>query len=228
VGTASGLSDDIAKEQRMEIKQLDLGHLVVMTHEWPVHGYVILHETLGVVLVDTGCGGPDEVLRYFKVVNRTVADALADHGLAPVDVTTVINTHLHFDHCGQNPAFAHARLMVQRAEHERIFRERDEVTDWIEASGTQFELIDGDLTLADDLRIATTPGHTSGHQSVIATTELGTELFVGDAAYTRAIWNHPDMATLPDGQAADEGAWHDSLAALKGLEPARVHFCHDG
>jgi N-acyl homoserine lactone hydrolase len=212
----------------MEIKQLDLGHLVVMTHEWPVHGYVILHETLGVVLVDTGCGGPDEVLRYFKVVNRTVADALADHGLAPVDVTTVINTHLHFDHCGQNLAFAHARLMVQRTEHERIFRERDEVTDWIEASGTKFELIDGDLTLADDLRIAITPGHTSGHQSVIATTELGTELFIGDAAYTRAIWNHPDMAALPDGQAADEDAWHDSLATLKALEPARVHFCHDG
>lgn len=212
----------------MEIKQLDLGHLVVMTHEWPVHGYVIQHEKLGVVLVDTGCGGPDEVLRHFQVVNRTVADALADHGLAPIDVTTVINTHLHFDHCGQNPAFAHARLMVQRAEHERIFRERDEVTDWIEASGTQFELIDGDLALADDLRIATTPGHTSGHQSVIATTELGTELFIGDAAYTRAIWNHPDMATLPDGQAADDGAWHHSLATLKGLEPARIHFCHDG
>jgi len=88
----------------MEIKRLDLGRLVVSTHEWPVHGYVILHDQLGVILVDTGCGGPDEVLRSFKVVNRTVADALADHGLAPIDVTTVINTHLHFDHCGQNPA----------------------------------------------------------------------------------------------------------------------------
>jgi glyoxylase-like metal-dependent hydrolase (beta-lactamase superfamily II) len=228
VGTAPGLSDDIGEEQRMEIKRLDLGHLVVMTHQWPVHGYVILHDQLGVILVDTGCGGPDELLRYFHVVNRTVADALADHGLAPIDVTTVINTHLHFDHCGQNPAFKHARLMVQREEHERIFRERDEVTDWIEASDTQFELIDGDVTLAADLRIATTPGHTSGHQSVIATTELGTELFIGDAAYTRAIWNHPDMAKLPDGQAADADAWHDSLTNLKTLAPAEVHFCHDG
>jgi len=212
----------------MEIKRLDLGHLVVTTHEWPVHGYVILHDQLGVILVDTGCGGPDEVLRYFKVVNRTVADALADHGLAPIDVTMVINTHLHFDHCGQNPAFAHAPLMVQRAEHERIFRERDEVTDWIEASGMAFELIDGDLALASDLRIATTPGHTSGHQSVVATTLFGTELFIGDAAYTRAIWNHPDMANLPDGQAANADAWHDSLTGLKALMPERVHFCHDG
>jgi N-acyl homoserine lactone hydrolase len=190
-------------------------------------GYVILHDSLGVILVDTGCGGPDEVLRYFKVVNRAVADALADHGLAPIDVTMVINTHLHFDHCGQNPAFAHAPLMVQRAERERILRERDEVTDWIEASGIQFELVDGDIDLASDLRIATTPGHTAGHQSVIATTALGPELFIGDAAYTRAVWNHPDMPALPDGQAADVDAWHRSLDSLRSVAPARVHFCHD-
>src|ERR1700680_1816453 len=166
------------KERSVEIKRLDLGHLVVATHEWPVHGYVILHDRLGVILVDTGCGGPDDVLRYYKVVNRTVANALAEHGLAPIDVTMVINTHLHFDHCGQNPAFAHAPLMVQRSEHERILRERDEVTDWIEASGMEFELGDGDVVLGEDLRIAATPGHTSGHQSVIATTHLGTELFI--------------------------------------------------
>ena len=143
-------------------------------------------------------------MRYFAVVNRTVAEALADHDLAPIDVTMVINTHLHFDHCGQNPAFEHAPLMVQRAEHERIFRERDEVTDWIEASGMRFELVDGEVQLADDLRIITTPGHTSGHQSVVATTESGTELFIGDAAYTRAVWDHAsESSKLPSGQAAD-------------------------
>jgi N-acyl homoserine lactone hydrolase len=212
----------------MEIKRLDLGHLYVTTHAWPVHGYVILHEQLGVVLVDTGCGGPDEVLRYYKVVNRAVADALADHGLAPVDVKLVVNTHLHFDHCGQNPAFAHAPLMVQRAEHERILRDRDEITEWIAASGMRFELLDGDTELAGDLRIVTTPGHTSGHQSVVTTTEAGTELFIGDAAYTRAVWNHADRANLPDGQAADIDAWHRSLTNLRALEPAKVHFCHDG
>jgi N-acyl homoserine lactone hydrolase len=113
----------------MEIKRLSLGHIVVAKQQWPVHGYVIRHEQLGVILVDTGCGGPEEVLRYFGVVNRAVADALADHDLSPADVTMVINTHLHFDHCGQNAAFAHAPLMVQRAEYLRIYRERDEVTD---------------------------------------------------------------------------------------------------
>jgi len=118
--------------------------------------------------------------------------------------------------------------MVQRSEHERIHRERDEVTDWIEASGMRFELVDGDLALASDLRIVTTPGHTSGHQSVIAATALGTELFIGDAAYTRSIWTHPEMSNLPDGQAADVEAWHRSLDTLKAVEPEVIHFCHDG
>lgn len=212
----------------LEIKRLDLGHLFIEGGQWPVHGYVILHEQLGTILVDTGCGGPDEVMRYFAVVNRTVAHALADHGLAPIDVTMVINTHLHFDHCGQNPAFEHAPLMVQRSEHERIFRERDEVTDWIEASGMRFELMDGAVQLAPDLRIITTPGHTSGHQSVIATTVSGTELFIGDAAYTRAIWDHASVSSkLPSGQAADRDSWDQTIADLRGRKPERVHFCHD-
>jgi N-acyl homoserine lactone hydrolase len=212
----------------MEIKRLDLGHLFIQKEQWPVHGYVILHDQLGVVLVDTGCGGPDEVLRYFEVVNRTVADALADHDLSPIDVRLVINTHLHFDHCGQNPAFAHAPLMVQRTEHERTLRERDEVTEWIEASGMKFELVDGSTELANDLRILTSPGHTSGHQSVVATTELGVELFIGDAAYTRRIYESSGMGKLPDGQASDIDVWRGTLTDLKALEPQRVHFCHDG
>jgi N-acyl homoserine lactone hydrolase len=212
----------------MEIKRLDLGHLFIQKEQWPVHGYVILHDQLGVVLVDTGCGGPDEVLRYFEVVNRTVADALADHDLAPIDVRLVINTHLHFDHCGQNPAFAHAPLMVQRAEHERMLRERDEVTEWIEASGMKFELVDGSTELAHDLRIVTSPGHTSGHQSVVATTELGIELFIGDAAYTRRIYESSGLGKLPDGQASNLDVWRGTLTDLKALEPQRLHFCHDG
>ena len=211
----------------MEIKRLDLGHLHIAKQQWPVHGYVVLHDQLGVVLIDTGCGGPDAVLRSFEVVNRTVADALGDHDLSPVDVTLVINTHLHFDHCGQNPAFAHAPLMVQRSEHERMLRQRDEITDWIEASGMQFELLDGSTELASDLRLVTSPGHTSGHQSVVATTDLGTELFIGDAAYTRRIWESPVGGKLPDGQAADIDAWRRTLTDLKALAPQKVHFCHD-
>ena len=54
------------------------------------------------------------------------------------------------------------------------------------------------------------------------------EVFVGDAAYTRRIWDTGDaMHTLPPGQAEDIDAWRTSLRDLRHREPARVHFCHD-
>ncbi len=228
MGAAAGLTGCATKRHTMQITRLDLGHLYVVSKPWPVHGFVILHDTLGAVLVDTGCGGPDEIFREFRVVNRTVADALATHGLSPVDITMVVNTHLHFDHCGQNAAFPHAPILVQRKEHERVFRDRDEMAGWLEAAGARFELIDGDHALADDLHIVATPGHTAGHQSVIATTASGADLFIGDAAYTRAVWDRgPGISKLPPGQAADVDVWRQSLAGLKSREPQRVHFCHD-
>ena len=39
--------------------------------------------------------------------------------MSPADIGLVINTHLHFDHCGQNAVFKHAPSYVQRAELSR-------------------------------------------------------------------------------------------------------------
>jgi N-acyl homoserine lactone hydrolase len=56
------------------------------------------------------------VLADHRVVNRSVADALDEHDMTPGDIGLVINTHLHFDHCGQNAVFRHAPFYVQSAE----------------------------------------------------------------------------------------------------------------
>ena len=97
----------------LEVKRLHLASLRGLDgREWPVHGFVVTHPG-GAVLVDTGCGGPDEVLSDWRVVNRSVADALAGLDMTPADIGLVINTHLHFDHCGQNAVFPHAPAYVQ-------------------------------------------------------------------------------------------------------------------
>ena len=81
----------------LEVKRLHLASLRGLDgREWPVHGFVVTHPG-GAVLVDTGCGGPDEVLSDWRVVNRSVADALAGLDMTPADIGLVINTHLHFD-----------------------------------------------------------------------------------------------------------------------------------
>jgi N-acyl homoserine lactone hydrolase len=211
----------------VDVLRLHLATIHVVEDPWPVHGFVVLHPSLGAVLIDTGCGGPEALLREYRVVNRSVADALAEHGLSPADVRIVVNTHLHFDHCGQNPLFVHARLCVQRRELERVRREEGDVSEWLSAAGVKFELFDGDVALADDLRVVATDGHTTGHQSVLADTERGTELFVGDAAFRRTVWESPGSEQLAPGQAEDVETWRSSLERLRALNPARVHFCHD-
>ncbi len=211
----------------MEILRLHLGSVTMGGREWPVHGFVVTHPTAGAILVDTGVGGPDAMLSEWRAVNRNVADALADHGLSPADVRIVVNTHLHFDHCGWNAVFPHAPFWVQRAELERARREEPDLVAWFDFSGARFELLDGDAEVADGGRLITTPGHTGGHQSAVVDLPDGPEVLIGDAAYTRRIWRHPDAAELPRGQAEDRPAWRRSVDRVRAVEPARIHFCHD-
>ena len=210
----------------MEIVRLHLSSLASFNNI-PVHGFVIKHPSAGAILVDTGVGYPEELLGEWKVVNRHAADALAEHDLSPADVRIVINSHLHFDHCGQNAVFKHAPFYVQRAELTRARAEESLTAEWFDFAGARFELLDGDAEIAEGVRVVATPGHTSGHQSVIVDAGDGEAVMIGDAAYTARIFESPDPAHAWDGQFADEAAWSASLRRLKAMKPKAVHFCHD-
>ncbi len=212
----------------MEIVRLHLARIGAL-NDIPVHGFVIKHPTAGAILVDTGVGWPTEIVKEWKVVNHRAADALAEHDLSPADVRIVINSHLHFDHCGQNAVFKHAPFYIQRSELERARSEKDGVSEWFDFAGARFELVDGDAQIAEGVRVVATPGHTVGHQSVIVDTPDGGAVMIGDAAYTADIYQAGENADLEKwrGQYSDRGAWSDSLRRLHGMQPHTVHFCHD-
>jgi N-acyl homoserine lactone hydrolase len=211
----------------VEIQRLHLASLRGPDgREWPVHGFVVTHPD-GAVLVDTGVGGPPQVLSDWRVVNRSVADALAGLDMTPGDIALVINTHLHFDHCGQNSVFRHAAHYVQRAELERAKRESPELYDWFGFMNARFELLDGDADVLPGLSVIATPGHTVGHQCVLVrSVGGGPDLLIGDAAYTPRQYLSPAAANLPPGQASDLASWQGSVRRIRALGPARVHFCH--
>ena len=210
----------------LEIKRLHLASLRGPDGgEWPVHGFVVTHPG-GAVLVDTGVGGPQRMLNDWRVVNRSAADALAGLGMTPADIGLVINTHLHFDHCGQNAVFKHAACYVQRTELDRAKRESPDLYDWFDFMNARFELLDGDAEVLPGLSVITTPGHTAGHQSVVVqSADGGPDLLIGDAAYTPRQYAGPAGQDLPRGQASDLETWRDSLQRIRSIA-ARVHFCH--
>jgi N-acyl homoserine lactone hydrolase len=215
----------------MEIVRLHLADVTshVTNFQAPVHGFVLKHPRAGAILVDTGVGWPHELIRHWTIVNRRMADALDEHGLSPADVRIVINTHLHFDHCGQNAVFKHAPFYVQRTELERARREESLTKEWFDFAGARFEVVDGDAEVAPGVRVMATPGHTTGHQCVVVDGDDGDQLMIGDAAYTSIAYQRYrsfDPTRVP-GQAADADAWRASLDRVHALSPAAVHFCHD-
>src|SRR3954462_1491958 len=130
----------------------------------PVYVHVIDHPDAR-VLVDTG----------LTELHPAVADmeprliplsAQADFEVAGIDV--VVNTPLHFDHCGGNHLFAGRPTYVQRRELDDA-RSQDDYTirEWVDAPGVRYVPVDGELELLPGLRLVPAPGHTRGTQVVV-------------------------------------------------------------
>ncbi len=216
-----------------DVQRVDFGDILT-PQDWPggagrplpVHGFVIRHPA-GAILVDTGVGDPRarDFVREWRPVARGVADALAPLDLAPADVRWVINTHLHWDHCGQNAVFTHAPFVIQRREYETAAARPGVVMEWFQVSGARFELVDGAAEVAPGVRVLPTPGHTAGHQAVVVSTDQGLVVLAGDAA--DSIRAYRDADPTQGAEPEDSDQWRASVAALRALRPARVCVCHD-
>ena len=100
----------------------------------------------------------------------------------PRDVVCVINTHLHFDHCGGNRLFPGVPIHVQARELADARAEGEyTVLEWVDAPGVTYVEHDGEAEVLPGVRLIPTPGHTAGHQSVLVD---GAELVGGDVAYS--------------------------------------------
>ena len=121
---------------------------------------------------------------------------LAALGVRPADVDIVVNTHLHFDHCGWNtaavhgapiPTFPNARYYIQRGEWDAATHpnERTRATYLQEnltalAGSDQLHLVEGEAQITGALRFLPAPGHTSDHAAVILASGGETALYLGD------------------------------------------------
>jgi N-acyl homoserine lactone hydrolase len=121
------------------------------------------------ILIDSGLPEiiPEEAADF--VNGQDVIAQLANLGLQPEDIDTVISTHYDIDHAGRHAAFTQARYVVQRAHHAdaatnpRFAALRPE---WDQPMA-RIQLVDGDTELLPGLTLIETSGHVPGHQSVL-------------------------------------------------------------
>ena len=145
------------------------------------------------ILVDTGAGELPEKHRTLFNVKRNAEEnlkaQLTHHGLTPDDIDIVVNTHLHFDHCGNNALFKNAKFIVQADEYRYAFEpDRFQQAAYLRELfdvKIDYELTQGERQIANDVFVVPTPGHSIGHQSVIIKADNKDYVYCGDAAPTR-------------------------------------------
>ena len=144
----------------------------------PVYVHVIDHPD-GRVLVDTGMTELHPAVADMDPRLHPLSEQ--DFDLAGIDI--VVNTHLHFDHCGGNHLFAGKPIYVQRRELDDA-RSQDDYTirEWVDAPGVRYVPVDGELELLPGLRLVPAPGHTPGTQVVVVETGERPVVIGGDMA----------------------------------------------
>jgi len=194
----------------------------------PVFGFLITHPE-GAIVFDTGVGeGSAPIETLYRPVRRPLAGHLTKMGISPSSVAFVVNSHLHFDHCGGNPLFPGTPILAQRAEYGAAGSAAYAVHEWVDFPGAAFDLVDGEREVVLGVEIVPTPGHTPGHQSLVVETGEGRVVLAGQAAYTAGEYADPERGhPLGLDSAWDRERYVESLRRLRELRPRLVYFSHD-
>jgi glyoxylase-like metal-dependent hydrolase (beta-lactamase superfamily II) len=207
-----------------KVRLLDSGTLVIdQSHitwnigcgtpvRFPVYSVLIEHPD-GLIMFDTGYD-IDVVNEFlpFELPEQTDQQVLPAQlelcGFKPDDVDVLVNSHLHFDHCGGNtsldesgavvPTFPNARYVAVRGEWEDASHpnERNRASYRpdnflpLEGSGL-LELVEPGAEVVPGLSFEPAPGHTRFHQCVRIQNRGQTALFCADLVPTAAHVPYP-------------------------------------
>jgi glyoxylase-like metal-dependent hydrolase (beta-lactamase superfamily II) len=155
-----------------------------------------------IALVDTGIDDPasycEPADRPRLGPSRSTIELLAEKGIQPDQVDTLILTHLHFDHYLNARVFSNARIVVNRREFRYVMSPENrralprssfprEVFAWlVDQAWDRLELVEGEAEVLPGIRLIETGGHSPGHQIVVVDTAAGHVVIPGDEVYLYA------------------------------------------
>lgn len=223
--------------------------------EWvsvPTFSVLIKHSELGYVLYDTGsCPGdeagrlPEYPQKYFPLFaarDEFLDKRLESLGLTPQDISTVIVSHMHWDHSGGLTFFKKTKsgghiyvhkndftygLMVTHQSASEVFAGGGYFKQNFEFEGLTYNTMEEDDTLAEGLEIITLEGHTPGILGLVVHLDSGVYIFPSDAVYTATNYGPPE---IPPAIIYDTLGFRRSVGKLRKLEKkynATLIFPHD-
>jgi 4-pyridoxolactonase len=198
------------------VRLLDSGTLVIdQSHitwnigcgtpvRFPVYSVLIEHPD-GLFMFDSGYDLDlvNQMLPFElpeQSAEQTVPAQLEKCGFKPDEVSVLINSHLHFDHCGGNKHLVGAKTYLHRDELRQArtpepFERLGYADRGYDHAAAKFELLEGDVRLADGIHLFHTPGHTVGHYSLLVELEASHPLlFMADVSYTVAAFANDQQA----------------------------------
>jgi len=153
--------------------------VLVGDETWPGLSHTIEHSD-GLVLVDTGMiDSTPELDEAWHPTPHPLPGELVRR------VAVVVNTHLHFDHCGGNRLYPGVPIHVQRVELEDARTEDDyTIREWVDFPGMNYVEHDGEAEILPGVRLVPAPGETRGHQIVVVETDEGPVVLGGDVGHS--------------------------------------------
>jgi glyoxylase-like metal-dependent hydrolase (beta-lactamase superfamily II) len=194
-----------------------------------VLAFALRHPT-GLILFETGIGSGSQLIDELYEIDRRDIDAeLLAHGHRHEDVRLIVNSHLHFDHCGNNHRFPGVPIYVQAAELQAAHEPYYTVPEWVDFDAADYVVVDGDSRVASGVTVLSTPGHSPGHQSVVFETTDGLVALAGQAIYSKREYEHLQTAgtVSSDDPPPDPERYLASATRVMELRPRRVHFSLD-
>jgi len=206
----------------------------------PVPSYLIKLDDGKNLLIDTGMSrlhitDPAATWRGTDMIDVLVPEMapednletrLADLDVRPTDIDYVINTHLHFDHAGNNDLFEKATFFVQREHYDWAAGNERFPNQYWNLPKLKYELLDGEAELFPGIELILTPGHAPAHESVmVRLPESGNMVVCGDAVYTQDNYDFDSWGGQADPEtAAQSGA---KLKRIAEEQKALLLFGHD-